>query len=69
MNHLRRWPLLLTGLLVITAAIGLFGDRDDPSDARALLLGLGCVLVGAGIAIVVMRPQGDTNTDTPEDPS
>lgn len=57
-KDLARWPLLLVGLTVLGFAVALFGDREDPSDARALLLGLGCVMVGAGIVLVAWGKPG-----------
>jgi hypothetical protein len=59
-DWLKRWPLLLVGLTIIGAGIGLLGADQDPSDARALLLGIGASLVGAGIVQVVR--------DEPRDP-
>lgn len=58
---LSRWPLLVTGLAVIALGIGLLGEADEKSQALALILGLGSVLVGAGIVRVV--EHGDPDRD------
>jgi hypothetical protein len=55
-SWLSRWPLLLLGLIIIAVGVGL-ADAADPSDARALLLGIGAVCVGAGI-VLISRDQG-----------
>jgi len=52
LNMLRRWPLLLVGLALFLWGISL-ADGEDRSDARALLLGVASVLVGAGMVVVV----------------
>lgn len=52
----RRWPLLIAGLALVGWAVKLV-DTSDPSDARALLFGVGCVLTGAGLALVIERPR------------
>jgi hypothetical protein len=52
-EELLRWPLLAVGLVIVGLSVGL-AQADDPSDTRALLLGLGCVLCGAGIVLVVL---------------
>jgi uncharacterized membrane protein HdeD (DUF308 family) len=69
-STLSRWPLLVTGLTVIALGLGLFVDGDDKSDALALLLGVGCVLVGAGIVRVVEHDDHDrTRDDAADDPA
>lgn len=64
-----RWPVLIAGLALIGWGVALV-DTTDPSDARALLLGVGCVLVGAGLALVVGHPPDcdcDDNGGADED--
>ena len=48
-----RWPLLLIGLTVMAIASGMFRDSEDRSDARALMLGVGAILLGAGLVRLV----------------
>lgn len=52
-DYLRKWPLLIVGLMCLGWAMTL-ADRDDPSDMRALLLGVGAVIVGTGLTLVVL---------------
>jgi uncharacterized membrane protein HdeD (DUF308 family) len=53
LTHFKAWPLLLAGVVLVIVGTGLAESDGDPSDARALTLGVGCVLVGAGIARVI----------------
>jgi hypothetical protein len=53
LDALSKWPLLVTGLAVIALSVGLLGEQDEKSKVLALMLGLGSVLVGAGIVRVV----------------
>lgn len=48
-----RWPLAIVGLVIIGWAVTKLSDQRDTSDARALLLGIGCVLLGAGLADII----------------
>ena len=50
-NLLGRWPLLLVGLSLFLWGVSL-AEGQDQSDARALLLGVASVLIGAGIVLV-----------------
>lgn len=52
--HLKRWPLLMTGLMVVILALGLYADDADTSDSLALLLGVGAVMIGSGLVLVVL---------------
>lgn len=61
-----RWPLLITGLIVIGWAVTQLTPESDKSDPRALLLGVGCVLLGAGLVMVV---RGDHRDDDDNDES
>lgn len=54
----QRWPLLLAGLTVLGLDIALLKEIADDTlrvSAGALLLGVGCVLVGAGIATITQH--------------
>lgn len=55
MADLRRWPLLAAGLAVLGVDLALLGDGERAL-ALALLLGVGAVMVGAGIANVLRHP-------------
>lgn len=57
-----RWPLLLIGLAVMVIASGMFEPGEDESDARALMLGVGAILLGAGLVRLVYadRAQHDS---------
>lgn len=57
-SWLGRWPLLLLGLCIIGAGVALSDGQGDASDARALLLGIGAVCVGAGI-VLISRDRGE----------
>jgi uncharacterized membrane protein YqgA involved in biofilm formation len=49
-----KWPLLLIGLFIILLGTTLFTVNDiDRSDARSLLLGVGSILLGAGIVRLI----------------
>lgn len=60
---LAAWPLLIAGLAVLAFAVSL--AEPDPSDVRALLSGIGAVLVGAGI-VMVTRNQRRPPDDPPD---
>lgn len=53
LKHFKAWPLLLTGIVLVMLGVGLAEYDEDPSDARAMILGVGAVLVGSGIARVL----------------
>lgn len=53
LNLLRKWPLLLVGLALFLWGISLADGEEDKSDARALLLGVASVIIGAGMVVVV----------------
>ena len=57
-NLLRKWPLLLIGLVLFGWGV-LMAQGEDQSDARALLLGVASVLIGAGIVIIVNNRDGE----------
>jgi hypothetical protein len=57
-----RWPLLIAGLLLVWWSVQFLADEGDRSDARALVLGLGALLMGAGLVLVVRGPP-DRNDD------
>lgn len=57
-DALTRWPLLLVGAGLIGWAVQL-ADTRDPSDARALLFGVGCVTLGAGLTAALRRRRDD----------
>jgi hypothetical protein len=58
LGMLKKWPLLLVGLALFLWGVALASD-EDPSDARALLLGVASVLIGAGIVVVVGTETAD----------
>lgn len=73
---LRRWPLLLVGLALFLWGISLAGDGEDKSDARALLLGVASMMMGAGLVVVVgnevssrYEKHGDGEPPTGGDPA
>lgn len=54
---LRAWPLLTAGIaLLLGDTLLLLGNADRPM-AAALLLGVGAVMAGAGIANVIRSPH------------
>lgn len=53
-SALSRWPLLVVGLVLIGWAVALT-DQDHSSEARAVLYGIGCLLLGAGLAVLLFR--------------
>lgn len=55
MSDLRRWPLLAAGLAVLGVDLALLSGGERAL-ALALLLGVGSVMVGAGIANVLRHP-------------
>jgi hypothetical protein len=57
-NAFKRWPLLVVGLLTIGWAISIQTDQD-PTESRALLFGVGAVLLGAGLAVVIFGYYDD----------
>lgn len=58
MKHLSRWPLLIVGLAVLTYGVLDLRDPSDPSDARAFVLAVGSLVLGAGLVLVVLdRPD------------
>lgn len=64
-----RWPLLLIGLAVIIAAVATLSSGEDRSDARALLLGVGAILLGAGLVRLVYADRHDPPDPPPDDPT
>lgn len=54
-----RWPLLVVGIVLIGWSVKLTIDSGDSHDARVLLTGIGCVMLGAGLAVVFMYPHDD----------
>lgn len=67
-----RWPLLVIGGVLVAYAATSLVDLGDPSDARALLLGIGSMLLGAGLVLIVQgvdRPRHrDRGHDHDHDP-
>jgi uncharacterized membrane protein HdeD (DUF308 family) len=53
-HALKDWPLLITGLTVIAVAISMAPPSKD-NDTLIILIVLGSVLLGAGIARVIVR--------------
>lgn len=57
---LRRWPLLILGTLIIAWAVSIT-TAQDPTEARALLFGVGSVLLGSGLAVVILGYSKEEN--------
>lgn len=57
MRHLRHYPILLAGALLLGWGVVLTGG--DSSEARALLYGIGCLLLGAGLVLVILGHHDD----------
>jgi hypothetical protein len=56
-DALGRWPLLTVGVLLVGWAVQFLADAGDRSDARALVLGVGAMLMGAGLVLIVLGPR------------
>lgn len=54
-----RWPLLIIGLIIMLLASDMFSAGEDESDARALMLGVGAILLGAGLVRLVYYDKRD----------
>lgn len=67
-DALRRWPLLLTGLAVLSWAV-ILAPPGDPDTVVALTI-VGAVLLGAGLVRVVIEHRHDVadRADDPDDP-
>jgi hypothetical protein len=59
---LKKWPLLIVGIVMLGWGVKLV-DQKDPSDARSLLIGLGCLLLGVGLGEVLRKDCGDKETE------
>ena len=64
---LARWPLLLVGLVICTYGVVELAEAEDRSDARAFVLSLGAVLLGAGLALDVRTPPPGRGPDPDDD--
>lgn len=50
------WPLLAAGLAILGIAVGMLVESGDQALAAFLLIGVGAVMAGAGIANVLRHP-------------
>lgn len=53
-DALKRWPLLVIGIILIG-----WGTKLSSSDGRALLFGSGSIVLGAGLAVIIMNYAND----------
>lgn len=62
-DHLTRWPLLLSGMTLLTAAD--LTSRSPTADPwiPATLMAVGCVQVGAGMVLVAWGHRDPTRRD------
>jgi 4-amino-4-deoxy-L-arabinose transferase-like glycosyltransferase len=64
---LGKWPMLLGAVLCFLGAIALYqqtGDPDDGRTAAAVLVVVGCILIGAFIASSSTYDNDDDRGDT-----
>jgi hypothetical protein len=65
---LKSWPLLGAGVAIVTVDVAALATADDTANGLFLMLGIGAVLVGAGLARVVWYDRHtDTHSDTDGD--
>lgn len=60
---LAAWPLLLVGVVVLGIGATLAYRSGDAADARAALMAVGAVLIGAGIVRVIVHHRHHDELD------
>lgn len=63
---LSKWPILIVGIIMLGWGVKLV-DTKDPSDARSLLIGIGCLLLGVGLGEVLRKDSDDTQKNKKRD--
>jgi hypothetical protein len=64
---LERWPLTIVGLILIGWAAANLSGESETSEGRAVVLGLGVFLLGAGTTLVILGVgRGDRDRDKDE---
>jgi hypothetical protein len=56
-RYLERWPLVIVGLGLIGWAVA----KSSSSEGRAYLLGIGALLLGAGLALIIRHDVEDAH--------
>ena len=63
-DFFKKWPLLLAGLTLVGWGVTSLVDESDTSDPRAFVLGIGAMLMGSGLALIILETNYSSRKDS-----